>query len=296
MSDPHETNEQSTHTSAVERICSTCNYNLSGLDPHGNCPECGTSIIQACFQCEYELVGLDPSGPCPECGFLIEGSIGRGQLSSADPIYLAKLHKGVFWVQTAIILMVLQFITMFFLGMIAGTSGAGVGAANTINLISPILSIAFSVMLLIGWWMLSTPNPDTSDRYSGDDARKLVRIMILVSAALAVIQLPFTFLSQNGQLNAALLIASGLGLLSFIVFAVRFFAEMFYIKWMAPLLRNKKVYNRARMMMWLGPVLCTVGLLLLGLGPLIALIMYWNMLDWVRKDIKAIREASGSIA
>lgn len=296
MNEPHETKERATQTPTVERICHKCNYNLTGLDPHGNCPECGSSIIQTCFQCDYELVGLDPSGPCPECGFPIEGSIGRGQLSTADPAYLAKLHKGVFWIQTAIILMVLQFIGMFFIGTMTGIGGAGVGAANTINLISPILSVAFSVMLLIGWWMFSTPNPDTSDRYSGDDARKLVRIMILISAALTVIQLPFAYLSQSGQLDLILLIAGGLSILGLIVFAVRFFAEMFYIKWMAPLLRNKKVYNRARMMMWLGPVLCTVGLLLIGLGPLIALVLYWNMLDWIRKDIKAIREASGSIA
>ena len=40
--------------------------------------------------------------------------------------------------------------------------------------------------------------------------------------------------------------------------------------------------------MWLGPLLQTVGLLLIGLGPLIALVMYWNMLDVMRKHIKRI--------
>lgn len=57
--------------------------------------------------------------------------------------------------------------------------------------------------------------------------------------------------------------------------------------------------------MWLGPLLATFGLVIIGLGPLIALVLYWNMLDWVRKDLKRIRAerragvpeaASGSMA
>ena len=42
-------------------------------------------------------------------------------------------------------------------------------------------------------------------------------------------------------------------------------------------------------MMWLGPLLFTVGALCIGLGPLVAVVLYWNMLDWVRRDLKRIR-------
>ena len=46
---------------------------------------------------------------------------------------------------------------------------------------------------------------------------------------------------------------------------------------------------RAKTMMWLGPILYTVGAIACGLGPLVALILYYNLLNWVREGLQAIR-------
>ncbi len=267
--------------------CEHCNYNLSGIDLQGSCPECGKQIISKCFRCEYSLEGLDPAGPCPECGLPIEASIGRGELAKADPSYLKSLHKGVFIVQTAIILYILALF-----GVIGVTFSAGMAGGITplwITLLSSVVGLLFSIAMMVGWWMFSAPQSQYTGSYTGSEARKLVRIMIIVAACFSVISFPLAFFQEN---NIILLISGLLGLVSLLISLVRFIAEMFYIRWMAPLIRNKKVYDRSKLLMWLGPVLMTVGILLVGLGPIIALVLYWNMLDLIRKDLKAIRSAA----
>jgi hypothetical protein len=39
---------------------------------------------------------------------------------------------------------------------------------------------------------------------------------------------------------------------------------------------------------WLLPLIAVVGAVALFLGPLVALIMYWNLLDRMRKHLKSI--------
>ena len=92
--------------------------------------------------------------------------------------------------------------------------------------------------------------------------------------------------SPDGFSNVVLSMV--LGLLSLVAWVAQFFAAMLYVRWLARRVPDQKLHNRAKRFMWLGPLLQTVGLLLIGLGPLIALVMYWNMLDVMRKHIKRI--------
>jgi ACR3 family arsenite efflux pump ArsB len=58
--------------------------------------------------------------------------------------------------------------------------------------------------------------------------------------------------------------------------------------WLARRVPDQWIVKRATTYRWLLPVLTTVGVLLIGLGPLIALVLYWNLLDRMRKHLKAI--------
>lgn len=241
-----------------------------------------------CFRCEYDLTSLSPEQNCPECGLPVEASLGRIQLAKAPPEYLAKLHKGVFIIQTAIIFMVLLVLASAFAGMSAASSSTGRMAPAvelSINTVSAILSFA----LLVGWWMFSEPHPEYEGTYNGSSTRKAVRVLLIVAAAIAVLNVLFVILPANAAFGFAII---ALGIISIFVSVARYFTQMLYIRWMAPLLSNRRVYKRAKLLLWLGPVLMTVGILLVGLGPLIALVLYWNMLDWIRKDLKAIRAES----
>ncbi|MGJ8636548.1 MAG: hypothetical protein ACSHX5_06860 [Phycisphaerales bacterium] len=284
--------------------CTHCSYNLAGLDLAGSCPECGTKIITNCYKCDYNLDGLDPSGSCPECGYLIADSVGRGILSRCDPAYLERLHKGVVLVQTAIILMIAYAISIGIIGTVA-TRITNIDPI-LFELIVTTLSLALSFMFLIGWYKFSTPNEQVGESYSGRNRRKFVRWMVILTALFKLAQLPLAFFNYSA---VVLTIGGILAIASVVLFAVRFYAEMLYVRWMAPLLRNNRVYKRTTTLMWMGPImiggtivtafmsvfispmLAAFGMIFVAIGLLAMLIMYWNMLDWIRKDLKAIRAA-----
>ena len=127
------------------------------------------------------------------------------------------------------------------------------------------------------------------DANAGLGARQIIRIAVCVQLAASVFGLIPQF--STGQtlapgMTAIVVLSMALGLASLIAWVAQFFAAMLYVRWLARRVPDQKLHNRAKRFMWLGPLLQTVGLLLLGLGPLIALVMYWNMLDTMRKHIK----------
>jgi len=63
---------------------------------------------------------------------------------------------------------------------------------------------------------------------------------------------------------------------------------MLYLQWLGRRIPHNDLIIRSRRNMWLLPVLYIPGLLLCGLGPLIALILYYNLLNDYRKILKRI--------
>jgi hypothetical protein len=237
-----------------------------------------------CFRCDYDLTSLAPDQRCPECALPVEASLGHLLMRSVDPWYLAKLHKGVFTVQAAIIAMILVgFVN------VGITVAMGNNMPISVEIAMSIVNTGLSFVMLYGWWLFSEPHPDYEGTHDGSDARRVVRILLIVSAIVSVIStVLYLFMSQkpSSVLVGAMVL---LGVVSLLITIAYYIFQMLYIRWMATLLSNRKVYDRAKRLLWLGPLLMTVGLLLIGLGPIIALVLYWNMLDWIRKDLKAIR-------
>lgn len=95
--------------------------------------------------------------------------------------------------------------------------------------------------------------------------------------------------SQGGSLGVVEIMAIAAILVNTVAWIIGFFAQMYYVRWLAPRIPSERVYKRAKLLTWLGPVIHIFGMLCMGIGPLIALVLYWNMLEWVRKDIKALR-------
>ncbi len=263
----------------------------------------------ACVVCGYNLRGIARSGACPECGALVERSFRGDELIYSSPEYVAALHKGVFIVLAGIIAMIL----MTFASVGAAIFGAMVAPVPGIEIASVLASFVTGVVVAVGWWMLSEPDPASREGRKGETARKIVRICTIVGVAIQCASLVVTFALPTpapvftpppppgapplsavppAPLSMVAMIASvGIALLNMVAAAVSYFAQMIYIRWLAPRLPDVKVFDRAKLLMWLGPLLYTVGALCVGIGPLVALVLYWNMLDLVRKDLKRIRES-----
>jgi hypothetical protein len=243
-----------------------------------------SSTDLGCVRCGYNLRGLSPDGACPECGAPIDQSLRGDLLEFSSPEYLASLHRGVVVVLAAIIAQILLGFAIF------GVTVAGAGASVTA--LFSLAATAAAIALVVGWWWFSAPDPGMLGSDKGDRPRQIVRITLIASVVATLLQTGAGISATStavpaGPTGALVAVA---GILAFLAGIIGYFAQVLYVRWLARRLPNPKVEKRAGKLLWLGPVLYTFGLLLIGLGPLIALVLYWNMLEWVRKDLKRIRE------
>jgi len=259
-------------------------------------------VHQPCIRCGYDLIALGTGGSCPECGTPIERSMRGDLLRFSAPEYLAGVHRGVFLVQTAIIVTIIGAVVLIFGSIVlsALTSGApagggavAVGRLSFTESMLSILALIPTAMSLWGWWLISSPDPGQLSTNTGQTPRRIIRITTAIGAAFMLMDVVFSLLADVGGPSAEhgpLAILSMIGSVAAIVaWCVQYFASMLYIKWLSPRLPSKRIHNRAKLMLWLGPVLYVVGAAACGIGPLIALILYYNLLEWLRIDLKSIR-------
>lgn len=82
-------------------------------------------------------------------------------------------------------------------------------------------------------------------------------------------------------------VAGGAAVLGGIAGIVQFFASMLYLRWMAPRIPSPLIERRSQLYMWLLPVIYVVGSCFV-VGPLVATIMYFLLLNLVRIDLRNI--------
>ncbi len=255
-------------------------------------------VDRNCIQCGYNLRGSPLAGKCPECGTDVSRSLQGILLQYASPDYQRSVESGLGLVLNGILVSIVLVVVNILLAFAGGGWVVIVGAA---------LGLIPQVMLVLGYLRYTTPDPQFVGTETPDAARNLARIAVLVGAGCALVQ----FLLQLGLLaggNAAVggaSGASGLGmvlagalavvsLLSLVAWAVQFFAVIKYTRWMAKRVPDGWIVDKTKLYIWLLPVLATVGALVL-IGPLIALVLYWNLHHRLRKQVQSII-ATGSPA
>jgi hypothetical protein len=292
----------SDHLEPGDHFCGQCGHNLRGLTPPGYCPQCGTPIEPPkptpeelleredifCVQCGYNLHGLTPAGNCPECGTAVERSLRGNLLLYSSPQYLARLHQGVFLILTAIIAQFTLGILAFGLMMAIGVQG---GNTALVQLVISGLGILVSIASWYGWWLFSSPDPAFVGLEKGNAARRIVRISVMLTVGMTVAQTPLTYAANSGTAvgNAMMAVLILMSLLGLVVSGTMFFASMLYLRWLTPRIPDQRLFDRSKMYMWLLPLLATVGIIACGLGPLVALVLYWNHFEFIRRHLKRIR-------
>jgi hypothetical protein len=249
-----------------------------------------------CVGCGYNLHGLDAAGVCPECGMDIHRSLRGDMLVYSAPDYLESLSRGARLIYILLIIRVCMIVLGIGIGILMSITLASATTPTLpvgiliLNGILAFCEIGIAGVMIVGWWWLSAPDPAIANQQKGDGLRQLVRYAILISGISAIIS---NALNVGGPAGGAPPMVVLNGLVSFvaiIMWVVAFFASMLYIRWIARRIPEDTIVKDAGRLMWLGPLLFTVGLLCVGLGPLIAFILYIRLIRMLRNELATVRE------
>ena len=296
----------------IDLPCQQCFYNLRGCASSGACPECATPVRAsipgvevsadgevmesvACGRCGYDLRGLHADGSCPECGAPVGPSVIGAHLVGADPRYVRTLHCGAITVSVAAVLQIASYAAQAVgtaLGVAVQASSSMQAASFVLSALSMVLGIVGLIVFVIGWWFFATPDP-VQHAHVRDGARRNTRVgTVLLGGAV-----PFAFTAGivSGALGFALgpliLVPLIIGsLLALVVGAVlQYFASLVYLKRLGGRMQQAKIESFAFSMMWIGPLLVTIGACIFMIGPVVAWFLYWRLIERVRKGLREVR-------
>ncbi len=237
---------------------------------------------RSCISCGYNLRGLPCAGVCSECGASVSESLRDDLLQNASREYLTELLLG----HRVVLITILVSIIVAVLAAIATYAlGGSPGVVLALNFIS----IAISIVSIVGYFKIAAPNPRHIAGESPKSARQIVRYACIVSLVIACVSFPLQFFSPAGSFDLITILNVLVGLVSLVAWGMLFFGMMNHEQWLAKRVPDDWMVRRSGRYMWLLPVLYIVGALVL-VGPLIALVLYWNFLDRMRKHLKSILE------
>lgn len=75
-----------------------------------------------------------------------------------------------------------------------------------------------------------------------------------------------------------------------IAWLVQFFAGLRYTRWMFGRVPNPEEQKKCDRFMWMLPLIFVLGACLLYLGPIIAMVLYWNQLHRLRQYVKTLQQ------
>ena len=199
-----------------------------------------------CRRCGYNLRGLDPRSACPECSTAVGRSIHGDLLQFCDPSWLERVARGL---------------RLIIIGILAdigfGIVSVGVIAAFTTPNVAPrvaaaAISAGISLIMVLGVWLLTTPDPGQPPGEPSLSARRLARWCMTAQVAGAPLQMignvgwgnPMTALTLSLAITMAAAMALG------IVVLVGNAAGLIYLRKLALRIPGPSLARQTAIGMW----------------------------------------------
>lgn len=267
----------------------------------------------SCLGCGYDLQGLASAGVCPECRAPVLRSLGANLLQFSSLDFLNALKNGC-------ALLVWSFGTTIAASVFAIASDLvpqGLfGSMRSLQMINLGLTTLSSVLSVLGWWVLSSPDPGMFGEDPANKARKTLRVVVIVSLlasiGLSVLSLhpafaagpiawfvsgpatPGTPAANPGLFGPTSLFWPALWAVYMALYlllgALSIYTAMRYLVDVARRMPDLVLETRIKRFKRQGPWLVSVGILLIGLGPLIAFIENWIIIHKVWRRVSDIAD------
>ncbi|MCH7791929.1 MAG: hypothetical protein IID31_06585 [Planctomycetes bacterium] len=253
-----------------------------------------------CPRCGYDLAGLSPDGQCPECGGANRNALSPYRLANASPAFIKRLHFGAALTQVWVALAIASTITWRAVLLLAP------GYSPTVWQYSPLFYICTELLRYVAWWLISSPDPSNPSLARRDKCRRTFRILLFANLiADAVFWL--------ASLSRFYVYDFAIDTIATILFAASLIASMVYLRSLAHRIPSDRFHRRATIILRVSIVtvvvhlgaspLLTGFLFSFGLGNYFELsslayiisaaamyLAYFFLLHLTRRELKNIQE------
>lgn len=232
-----------------------------------------TKLLSHCILCGCPFDNVHPKAPCPRCRARAAFSAPGRTLDESSLAYVRTVRRGwllVMWGLVAIVALVIAAVVYDYTFLMIPV------------LWDPILDVAFlaagltaHALALVGWWLLSAPDPALANHRDGARTRRWMRVSVVLVALTALISEAIPYVISPPEPEDDVL-ALGITLMGFSFFSILCtlslnLASFAVLVWLSTRLPSLKGYRRSRRgMFWL--IACIPCAVVMVLAPITLLV------------------------
>lgn len=238
-----------------------------------------------CVSCNYELSGLQRSGVCPECGISVELSLDGCFLQGIGLGRLDTLRSSLRLVQVGLLAYAVSNIITVGLSCLGAPEELGYWSA--LHLVGAALAAGALATALVGYWRFTVTDfciITGVSRIARKCALSTACIQCVAQVASVVLQIAVNY-GFNASIETALRLVN---IIIVISWTTHYVAIMTCLHWLGKKIPDAVVVARTTIYMWVLPLLTTIGILAIGLGPIAAALLCWSVISRVMRSCEMV--------
>jgi hypothetical protein len=231
-----------------------------------------------CRACGYNLRGHARDALCPECSTPVSLSARSDLLRFSDPDWIERLAKGMRLIVIGLIASAVLQAAVAAISVALTTVGTTVFTALMAT--AGLLGAGFSVIVVVGVWWLTTPDPARVERERALSIRRLTRWCLAAQIAAVPLQVASPtggvgVLGSGAPLGAAFIALTTAEIALWLVVLVGYAAGFVYLRRLALRAPKPSVARQTKIVMWgylstQGLAVLVAVLFLVVFGPALA--------------------------